>query len=1035
MVDVEQPNSPSGQIPRSAKSLSRWIRQLLNLPQLQVKSRSRGNHLHILLESQPGPAASVMPTLIRAIKTTEIEHLLPPETPQIYRVSVYGRTRGQTQPDWTKLFYLNPPESNRPQLEETPLVGKSSGEPSHPPSSGLGSQANPDAIARYLSQRFNDLGVSVRAKVEALPESSLRRLLVRCEAGYSPDPSLLADPIAQQLRELKLVGFQDAVVFGQVSGEPKPDWILRVDLTPPDQILRDWAHWGDIQAISRLLNEQLLPQQIEVTALLKEVILHLTCRSTVVLNQAESEPGVPDKQRAIATISSLLNAIGPQGIQAATVYGVEASPSEPLWVDWIDLSPARHQTALELAQQGDLDAIAFLLSRVLNPDLTTKLATGGVRVQIRRKDDLLHIMTDAPTCPAQQTVGTAVVKCLQPLQIPAVTGVRVYGRRAGQKQPLWSYGFDFAARSRLVPEVTPEFAASDAYVGDLLEPPGALVLRSDIPLADARSQITQWLERGIAVVQRSLIRSQLFTRLESSLGKAGTVAESRTAQADSHHTPVSNEADSLGVALVWSLVGILLVVQSDWLIGRWLQPTLHTPPAAPAAPVVSKSPTAPPQLPQLSLQKSPTASGAFNASGFTEASKVTLDESAPFPASPLQPKANFADRADAYPTFNSHQLDEKLVLYRHFLTEHGRPDVLIIGSSRALRGVDPIALKQQLSEQGYPNVTVFNFGINGATAQVVDLIIRQLLPKEALPRVILWADGARAFNSGRVDITFNGIVASPGYHTFIAGRPPLAGTLTAQATPMVQPAETGTTAAGNQDQANQYQANQYPANQYQSVNRELDTILGALSVARSHRDQFRTQVRDQVAKWLPIGKSVLADNSATALKEFSDATSPAASAANSPSAMATDGRGMIDVDGFLPLPNRFNPATYYQKYSRVLGDYDSDYDSFALVGSQTEALANLTQFTKAEQIPLVFVNLPLTSDYLDSTRKQYEEQFQQHMLQQSAQLGFIYRDLSQALLGQFDYFSDPSHLNRYGGYEVSRRLAQDVMVPWNRVKP
>ena len=43
---------------------------------------------------------------------------------------------------------------------------------------------------------------------------------------------------------------------------------------------------------------------------------------------------------------------------------------------------------------------------------------------------------------------------------------------------------------------------------------------------------------------------------------------------------------------------------------------------------------------------------------------------------------------------------------------------------------------------------------------------------------------------------------------------------------------------------------------------------------------------------------------------------------------------------------------------------------------------------------------------------------------------FIYRDFSQLWLRNNDYFSDPSHLNRFGAYAVSKKLANDPMIPW-----
>ncbi|UBF24414.1 hypothetical protein K9N68_22300 [Kovacikia minuta CCNUW1] len=325
-------------------------------------------------------------------------------------------------------------------------------------------------------------------------------------------------------------------------------------------------------------------------------------------------------------------------------------------------------------------------------------------------------------------------------------------------------------------------------------------------------------------------------------------------------------------------------------------------------------------------------------------------------------------------------------------------------------------------------MSVYNFGINGATAQVVDLIIRQMLPQEKLPKLILFADGARAFNSGRIDITYNGIVASEGYRTMVAGRPPIPGTtVVAQAT---KPAATSTS---EEPTSVTEEAPTSLSNSYQILNRELNQRLGAISLAYTHRDQLKSLMRDRFVVLLSTGNPLLALGMGITPTDLSDATSPAASALNAASPVLSEG-GVVDGDGFLALPNRFNPVTYYQKYSRVSGDYDSDYDSFSLNGKQTDAMLELVQFTQAHQIPLVFVNLPLTNDYLDPIRKRHEEEFQQHMLRLSTELGFTYRDLGLAFADQTDYFSDPSHLNRYGAYEVSHRLAKDVLIPWQKAR-
>ncbi|WAL59586.1 hypothetical protein [Thermocoleostomius sinensis] len=126
-----------------------------------------------------------------------------------------------------------------------------------------------------------------------------------------------------------------------------------------------------------------------------------------------------------------------------------------------------------------------------------------------------------------------------------------------------------------------------------------------------------------------------------------------------------------------------------------------------------------------------------------------------------------------FPSFNSQRLDEELQIYARYLRIYGPPDVLIVGSSRSLQGIDPSVLQQSLAAQGYDNVRVFNFGVNGATAQVVDVVVREILTPEQLPKLIIWGDGLRAFNDGRVDLTYREIVASPGYQRLQTGHRPI----------------------------------------------------------------------------------------------------------------------------------------------------------------------------------------------------------------------------------------------------------------------
>jgi hypothetical protein len=1103
--------------------LAQWFHQTIELP-TRTQFRLRGNSLYILCEGLPqSERTDNLIRLVKSLKHTDLNKLVPADQPQIYQISLDGRVAGQNRPEWTFTIHLNQldqhleallaekyppapePEVSHPEakhplqpvpLEPSPAVPEFSVVPSKPaqirqssvagsrPDSGSGSsgrtstvlkppvsaarrsaiaisnrslakQGQPDAIARYLSETLSAQGVAVKVHVKASPYSSspipaavtvipahhTQRLWITCEAAYSPSPSVIAEPIAKLLRDLQLEGYRDALTSIQVQGEAKPDWVLRVDLTPPEEMLREWARWGDVEATTRLINRALAELNIQVaTASLKEATLHLSF-SYSEKSQAAVGTVAPSQEAVNATVAPLLATLAPQGIHATTFYGQVPEQEAPAWVNWLNLPAAEHPalatSTLDLAKQGDRPAIAFLLSRLLNPNLDEQLATGGIRLQVLLKQDLLHIMSESPVCPQQRQVGPAIARFLRPLEIPGITGVRVYGRRSGQKRPRWSYGADFNLRDRLVPEAAPEFAATDAYVGDLITRSDELIIRPDLTPTDIQTAWTKLRQEAVHAVQQTLLRSQFF------IPQAG---------ADLHD---ASPARQVGIALVWGAVGLLMMVQADWMLGRVLQstpassapasvveapPELLEPPALPVSPSVApSSPAVPPasDLPTVAVdasvdaapspEASQNARNIFDTSSFVSAAtqdnldsgNPASDEPADLPSSNPAPLINpdmtltFAD-GSPYPTFNSQQFDQKIALYHQRLVESGPPDVLVIGSSRALRGVDPEALRRSLAELGYSDVEVFNFGVNGATAQVVNLILQQVLTPDQLPKLLLWADGARAFNSGGVDVTYDGIVASEGYRQMLTGALP-------------SPTSSSYRFAGSGiETAPQVGgiAATLTAN-YQAFDRWLSQQVGTVSTVYQERDRLKSLFQQQVGTFLP------ATEATTAIGVMTETEPLGGEQQNAPQAATADSQSLMDFDGFLPLSVQFNPATYYQEYARVPGDYDSDYESFRIAGNQAEALRSLLQFTQSRKIPIVFVNLPLTQEYLDPIRAGYEQEFKQYMLELSvSQPGFIFRDLGQLWLEQHDYFSDPSHLNRYGAYEISNRLAQDPLIPW-----
>lgn len=1013
--------------PSDPKALLPWLEDVVNCPDCALEVKLRGNILHVYARSAKGlDREYVLVRLVRSLLDPDRRAALTKDFPHIYQLYFYSGRSEEQKPDWSTPIYLNRLERHLEQLVETSADLDEMKRSTAHLTSGIGyldeatsaivlsnaslaRKGDPDAIARYLSQTLSSLDVGVDVVVNAIPGKAKRaqgvitaaaaattvdpsrdlinRLWILCRAAYSPDPAMIAEPTAQRLRDLKLTQFQDAVISVQVLGESTPDWRLRVDLTPDEEILKEWSRWGDTESIARLLNQALEPLDVRVLSEVKDSTLHLVCEplasGTTVAAPADdevadqrsggSDESAPESDQVaraseaqiIDAIAPILEQLAPQGLGRAMVYGPTLDGVNPVWLKCLDLPASEHSDLItptsELARQGDLPAIAYCLTKRLNPDLDEQLATGGIRVQLLKRERRLHIMTDAPVCPSRRQVVPQVKQYLRQHPIKGLAGVRIYGRRAGQKRPDWNYGYDRQPKKRLVPEAAPEFVASDAYLGDLIQP--------DETVGDAWEQ--SWSRQAVAQVRQLLIKTQLFAAAasnpEESVGGSGR----------------------RGIALAWAALGLLLVFQADWIVGQLFRVrslAIQATVKQPTAPVTSKAPqpsTFEEELAELNWgPKDGDATLSLDDELSDFASSAINDSD--LLSSPPQTTVSMAEvlAESPYPSFKSQQLNEKLALYDWYVAAQGAPDVLVFGSSRALRGVDPTALKQALAPLGYKDVSIFNFGVNGATAQIADLVVRQLLANYPQPKLVLWADGARAFNSSRVDVTFNAIATSEGYQQLLSGElfPESQGTGTG---PSLNPAQ---------------QLNYYSSR----IDQQLSETLSHISAA--HGERIRLQNASK-AKALSSSQSAAVNPTETDL---------------------------IDADGFLPLAIQFNPATYYLNHPRVAGAYDGDYNSFQMEGPQADALSRMLAYTQSQGITVAFINTPLTDEYLDPARLEVESRFQRYMLQIAAQEpGLLYRDLGQLWPDRYDYFSDPSHLNRFGAYQLSNRLAQDPIIPWS----
>ena len=1073
-------------------SLKEWVKGSLLPTGAKVLLRCRGNILHILCEGETCPNEAIASySLSLALREKHPNMLLPANSSPIYQVFLYGRALGQKRPNWTVRLdpndFLSIPNpggkgeerSGKEREVEAPYISPFLPVPQSPSSKSdlqsLGlleraSRGNAQAIARYLSNVLSPYGVGVKVFVkdvagksggelcegEANVAPSGKRLWVLCQCSYSPDPVLLAEPVAQQLRKLMLpIAFRDAAIVGCVTGEKKPEWICGVDLTPRERILEEWSRWGDVGALAKLLNRRLAALDIETTAVLKESTVHLFFshkdggewkvgegNSLGGLRRPEESP--KDALRAI--VKPIIEAVAPQGIFGATLYGqLSGAEAPPSWVDWLDL-PASYQanlapSAIELARIGNEGALKFLLERLLNPDIDRKLLTGGYNVTIRRKADLLHIMVDGALSVAQKQIGPQLVEFIANLNIPGIAGVRAYGRSVARdsSSTKWRVSVDFqprqSAKSQTAPELTAREAAREGGVGSPNIPPipptpptipyptpatsemvaeeagpaSGLVFSPDLKSDELQACLTLQPIKFLPDSARDA-DSQSPKRIKQLLIWSGLFTS------EPSPTPYTPHSPRGWLLTIWGLLGLLLALQTDWFVGELIRSMPQKRTASEfqgvivgtrkefSALVVDLEGSEEAGIGMRGEIKDGSLWGdnteeAISASNATSA-KLALEAQT----------AGKANSQNSLPSFNSEQLDRQIAEYFQYIATVGKPDVLILGSSRALRGIDPLVLQSSLAES-YPELRIFNFGVNGATARVVDWIVRELIHPNHLPELIVWADGARAFNSGRADRTMARVRDSVGYELARTGE------LRAYVAPEELEEDL---AEESSDIAPAAREGFDIGRSYRQLDDWLYRLLAAASPSLGNRDR--------AIGFLTEGVRAFSDNPTGTPAESgvaTDSTEP-----ETPASDRRHAKTITQLNGFLPFKSQFNPSTYYRQYARVSGSFDADYASFSLAGEQTRALNNLLQFIDKSQISLVFVNMPLTEKYLDPVRTKFELQFREYMLQKASQNRFTFKDLSDLWPRQYSFFSDPSHLNVYGAKEVSVLLASDRAVRW-----
>ncbi|MBD2040896.1 hypothetical protein [Microcoleus sp. FACHB-672] len=119
---------------------------------------------------------------------------------------------------------------------------------------------------------------------------------------------------------------------------------------------------------------------------------------------------------------------------------------------------------LELAKQGDPNAIAALLNRTLQPK--------GITASAEQEDGFLQIILKAAQVPNQQAVVTFIHQGMTKLESEAIHTVRIDGYQNGQDTPAWSDEFGLETAALFHSDVMPPIEETQSYEDEDLHSPG-----------------------------------------------------------------------------------------------------------------------------------------------------------------------------------------------------------------------------------------------------------------------------------------------------------------------------------------------------------------------------------------------------------------------------------------------------------------------------------------------------------------------------------------------------------------------------------
>ncbi len=118
---------------------------------------------------------------------------------------------------------------------------------------------------------------------------------------------------------------------------------------------------------------------------------------------------------------------------------------------------------LELAKQGNPQAIAALMNHSLNPK--------GITANVESEGDRLQVLLEGEQTPNQSVLTSFVRNGLSHLNLDRVTSVQVSGRQVGADQPAWTEAIEMKPPSRSAPIPGSAASANAPAVRAAVAPP------------------------------------------------------------------------------------------------------------------------------------------------------------------------------------------------------------------------------------------------------------------------------------------------------------------------------------------------------------------------------------------------------------------------------------------------------------------------------------------------------------------------------------------------------------------------------------